>query len=379
MRKRVFVSDVHMSPGWSLGSPKGRYDWFDRDEAAHFADFLAHLDTDDSIQEVILLGDILDDWVYPIDVRPPHYEQIVSAAHVVPIMDNLKALSDKKHVVYVQGNHDLTITDDQLSRFRSTFFPRISFRDSFETADGIYAEHGHRHVMYDAADPDPGNTLPLGHYISRLAATIEARKAKRCRQSEVTETLFPSTSVNVNNRGLKRDPFVNVPLTYLANELGDVNDATPIVTVSGNTITLGRVREMYKNLSRDWAEDHGALDPLHSIWMEAEGFWGLVQQMAVDMNKKVIILGHTHKKENCYLGTPDAITGEISEPYAIYANCGSWCNHNDPHPKPYTYVVTEYDEATDRHTVSLMYWRETREPEVKVIGGLRREVSEPVH
>ena len=46
---------------------------------------------------------------------------------------------------------------------------------------------------------------------------------------------------------------------------------------------------------------------------------------------------------------------------------GSWCNHNDPHPKPYTYVVTEYDEETWKHTVSLNYWGEARGPEVNVI------------
>lgn len=369
MIKRVFVSDVHMSPGWSLSGRKGRYDWFDWDEASHFEDFLAHLNTDASIQEVILLGDIMDDWVYPIDIQPPHYQQIVSAAHIIPIMDNLKALAESKPVVYVQGNHDLSIMDDQFSSFRATFFPNIAFRDSYETEDGIYAEHGHEYVMYNAADPNPDNTLPLGHYISRLAATIEARKGKRCRQSEVTGTLFPSNKPDVNTRMLAADPLVNLPLSYLANQLDGVNDATPIVTVSGDAIPLGEVRDMYKNLSRDWAAEHGALDPLHSTWMEAEGFWGLVQQIVIEKNKKVIIFGHTHSKENYYLTPPSPVVspGYDDDPFAIYANCGSWCNHNDPHPKPYTYVVTKYDEDNDKHTVSLKYWGEARDPEVNVI------------
>jgi len=356
-----------MSAGWGLNGRKGRYDWFDTEEADNFARFLASLNNDASIHEVILLGDIMDDWVYPVDVQPPHYQQIVSAAHIVPIMENLWTLSENRPVVYVRGNHDMSITDDELSDFRATFFPDIVFRDFYETADGIYAEHGHKYVMYNAPDPNPENTLPLGHYISRLAATIEARKGTRCRQSEVTKDLFPVGKAVANTHTLAGDPLVDLPLSYLAGQLDGVNDATPIVTVDGGSITLGEVREMYENLSHEWAEEHGALDPLHSIWMEAEGFWGLVQQIAIEKNKKVIIFGHTHKKENCYLGTPDALTGEISDPYAIYANCGSWCSHNDPHPKPYTYVVTEYDEDTGKHIVSLRYWGEERDPEVKVI------------
>jgi UDP-2,3-diacylglucosamine pyrophosphatase LpxH len=369
MIKRVFVSDVHMSAGWSLNARKGRYDWLDAREAAIFGDFLAELNSDDSIQEVILLGDIMDDWVYPIDLQPPQYEQIVSAAHIFPIISNLKALAQNKAVVYVRGNHDISIMDDQFSSFRAAFFPNIAFRDSYETDDGIYAEHGHKHVMYNAADPNPDNILPLGHYISRLAATIEARKGKRCRQSEVTKTLFPSNQQDVNNLILTADPLVNLPLSYLANQLDRVSDTTPIVTTGGNIITLGKVREMYKNLSRDWAREHGALDPLHSIWMEAEGFWGLVQQIAIEKNKKVIIFGHTHSKENYYLTPPSPVVspGYDDEPFAIYANCGSWCNHNDPHPKPYTYVVTEYYEEAEKHVVSLNYWGENRDPQVTVI------------
>jgi UDP-2,3-diacylglucosamine pyrophosphatase LpxH len=364
MIRRAFVSDVHTSAGWSLDGRKGRYDWLDAVEANNFAQFLASLNNDASIQEVILLGDILDDWVYPIDIQPPHYQQIVSAAHIVPIINNLKALSGSEPVVYVQGNHDLSITEDQFSSFRDTFFPNISFRDCYETADGIYAEHGHNHVMWNAADP--ANALPEGHYISRLAATVEARRQERCRQAEVIGTIFSSGRPATDARMPIKDPMVNLPLSYLAGKL-DIDDSETIVTVGGNSISLGDVRAMYADLSSRWEASHGVLDVVQSAVREALGLEGVADEIATEQGKKVIIFGHTHKKENCYLGQHDAITGAIEDPYAIYANCGSWCNHNDPHPKPYTYVVTEYDEDNDKHTVSLRYWGEAREPEVKVI------------
>ena len=365
MMKRVFVSDVHMSAGWSLNGGQGRYDWLDAEEAANFAQFLTSLNNDASIQEVILLGDIMDDWVCPIDVQPPGYLQIVTAAHTSPVVDNLRTLAQNKKVVYVQGNHDMTITDDKFRAFRKDIFPGVIFQHSYETADGIFAQHGHQYTLYNAGDPR--NELPLGHYISRLAATVEARRQMRCRQSNVIATLFPPGEQAVSTQPASGGPFVNLPLSHLARQLDGVDDASLITAIDGNRITLGEVREMYRQLSDDWAKRHGAFDVLSSVWREAAGFWGLAQQLAVEKNKKVIILGHTHSRENCHLGTPDAITGEMLDPYAVYANCGSWCNHTDPHPKPYTYVVTEYDEGEDKHTVSLMYWKKEQGPEVKVI------------
>jgi UDP-2,3-diacylglucosamine pyrophosphatase LpxH len=368
IKKRVFVSDIHMSTGWSLGSEKGRYDWCDADETNNFAQFLTNLNNDDSIQEVILLGDITDDWVYPIDVQPPQYSQIATAAHISPIIDNLRTLAQNKKIVYVQGNHDMTIMQDKFKAFRESTFPGITFQESYETADGIFAEHGHQYTMYNAKDLR--NELPLGHYISRLAATVEARKQKRCRQSAVVKTLFPSSKPYVNARFTLNNPFVNLPLSYLANQLDDVSDATLILAIDDKRIALGEVREMYRNLSDDWAKRHGPLDVIHSVWREAEGFWGLVQQLAIEKNKKVIILGHTHSKENYYLGQSDAITGEIDDLFAIYANCGSWCEHNvsaKGKGNPYTYIVAEYDESTRKHTVRLKYWREDREDDVTEI------------
>jgi hypothetical protein len=87
MTRRVFVSDTHMSCGKSLGT-KGEYEWFDKQDAANFLSFLAYLQTYD-FQELILLGDIIDDWLYPIDETPPSYEDIAKAAHIAPILQEL--------------------------------------------------------------------------------------------------------------------------------------------------------------------------------------------------------------------------------------------------------------------------------------------------
>lgn len=68
-----------------------------------------------------------------------------------------------------------------------------------------------------------------------------------------------------------------------------------------------------------------------------------------------MIFGHTHKALNNYLRRPDAAFSrdpKDAEPYAIYSNCGAWCQDNDP-----TYVIDEYnDEANKTHTITLRYF-----------------------
>ena len=118
--KRVFVSDVHMSPGWSLDSKQGCYDWFSNTQAQQFGDFLKEMIADNTINEVIILGDLMDGWVYPIEIQPPKYDKIANAPHIVDIMTNLRNLAQakKNKVIYVVGNHDMTLMEDQFSKFQ---------------------------------------------------------------------------------------------------------------------------------------------------------------------------------------------------------------------------------------------------------------------
>ncbi len=201
--RRVFVSDVHMSPGWSLGRHPGCYDWFNKAQAQQFGNFLKKMIDDNTIQEVVLLGDLMDGWVYPIETRPPKYDKTANASHIVDIMANLRKLAGGKKVIYVMGNHDMTLAEAQFDNFRTNVFAGITFQDFYETNDGLYAEHGHQYTMYNAVDPK--HELPVGHYISRLVATVAEKKDHFYINADF-DTRFPSTgSYNVDAKGLIRD------------------------------------------------------------------------------------------------------------------------------------------------------------------------------
>ena len=80
-KKRIYVSDIHMNAGKGLRAVKGQhpYEWLGPTEAKRFADFLNSLNDPNVVQELIIIGDLMDDWVYPVDVVPPSLEEIVNA------------------------------------------------------------------------------------------------------------------------------------------------------------------------------------------------------------------------------------------------------------------------------------------------------------
>jgi len=178
-KKRVYVSDVHM------GAPKRPdctydYNWLSEKEANNFASFLDYLDGQGDVAELILLGDTMDNWVCPIDEVPPTFEEILDAPHNAKIVASLKALTRNKKVVYMPGNHDMHVTKETLQDPR--YFPEIvyggsAFSKSRYRTSRLLAEHGSAYAMFNAPDPlnDPRTHRPLGYFISRLAATKEAR------------------------------------------------------------------------------------------------------------------------------------------------------------------------------------------------------------
>ena len=361
IKKRVFVSDIHMSPGLSLKNPQSCYDWFSEEQATQFDVFLKTLIGDKTIEEVILLGDLMDGWVYPIEVQPPKYDKIAGAGHIRDIMTDLQELAKVKRVTYVIGNHDMTLGELQFENFRQSIFPGISFHNSYETDDGLYAEHGHQYTMYNAVDPK--HELPLGHYISRLAATVAERKQHFYINADFDKNFPAAGTYQFDAKGFIKDPLVNAPLSFLEEELGNVDDNTPITTVNGGVITLSEVRQQYAKLGIDWIEKHGLLSGFRSVWREAVGLDGVADQIASGKvfkgkNYKIVIFGHTHNKENRRLSlqSPAVASGSEETPYAIYANCGAWCQDKKP-----TYVIDEYDDGTGKHKVTLKFWGEDQE------------------
>ena len=92
MGKKVFLSDVHISEGRSLGKPNS-YDWLSQEDRILLSSFLYSLAIDEAVEEVILPGDIFDTWVMPINEQPSSFEDIRNAQCNKTIFETLAQLS----------------------------------------------------------------------------------------------------------------------------------------------------------------------------------------------------------------------------------------------------------------------------------------------
>ncbi|HEY1411722.1 MAG TPA: hypothetical protein VGF36_06255, partial [Rhodopila sp.] len=86
-----------------------------------------------SIRELVLLGDVVDLWTYPCEVRPPTFATIASknpdvfgpAGGLARVLDALGG-----GVSYVPGNHDMAVTQADVSAIRSPGGRRLAFHES---------------------------------------------------------------------------------------------------------------------------------------------------------------------------------------------------------------------------------------------------------
>ena len=180
-KRRIFISDVHAS-SQGIGNYSHDYHWLSDQQIANLASFLQFL-LQAKPDEVVILGDLLDNWVCPIDMVPPSMRNILTAAHNQPIIDGLNHLLDAGvKVIYTAGNHDQMVTAEDLRQV----MPKLTVGDGWLSDcvymdNRIHAEHGGSQTMFNAPDPqhDPRQRLPLGYFITRVVTTRTAGRDKR--------------------------------------------------------------------------------------------------------------------------------------------------------------------------------------------------------
>jgi len=351
MSKRIFVSDIHISAGRSLDNAGATYDWLNDFRAEQFAAFLDFVDEDSSIDELALVGDILDQWVYPIDIKPPTYTEIAYARKQHgEIITKLGRIATRKKVTYIHGNHDMTFNKASLAGSGMNPFSNINFVDPYRTEDGLYAEHGHRYSMYNA-DNISKQEMPLGYYISRLKASVDIKGGNGGRwEIEVGDML---TELSVLLRDGKKTA-INGPLDYFAEKLGIGDDAT-ILKLDGKTVTLGYVKQAYSSLFSEWKQNKDLILPSsYGILAEVdpEALRHAAREIVERQKVTVVIFGHTHVPALEYLHKEPFGAGGSGREICIglYGNCGSWCEEKED----CTYIEDRYEESS--HEIVVKTW-----------------------
>ncbi len=340
----VAISDIHM--GDARAQANG-YCWFGENKDA-LSDFLTKVRDNPEFRDLVILGDLFDEWLIPFSTKPfdgavtdsrDYFRSVRNAETNAEIFDKLAQISSggDMNLVYVRGNHDMLmdpITIDELLP-GAVFRGEIDGLGSYSPANGIVIEHGHRYDFFNCPQPlaNPGHILPPGYFVSRLwAAGMEAQAGPGALSSDelaqgpfgdnelafpvawdaaliYSEAQFPAlTPPNLNDAVILMtgiDGF-NAPLSFMGAKNTYIN---------GNIETLWPQTQAQNGVQAPMPVAVSILNGHSDLLFEADAEYLENKNRGV----RIVVFGHTHEpmlKVYPALGTP---TG-------IYANTGSWVN-----------------------------------------------------
>jgi calcineurin-like phosphoesterase family protein len=359
--KLIIVSDIH------IGGPRataGNYNWF-ADNISEFLSFLKQVEKSRQVKELIIAGDLFDEWIMPMDVKPfvgdvtTSAEFFKSVADASPMKDIIKKINNianggKIKVVYIPGNHDMLMTEAGMK----TIFPNVIWQGTlvadgtfvndvisgtgyYSPAPGIRIEHGHIYDFFNAPDvlSKPGSLLPPGYFVSRMFAT-----------NMINEPQEPQALVSTPGNIFFFTAWELVVWKIFGTFLPDV--PAIITDIDGYTAsyTYSQARDHYydADIAGNW-EDRQDINGVYSPQSEIAALlagtgvfiWGDLElsawkQYFVPGRANIVIFGHTHmamvksynKSNRAIVSEPESLPSEdqLGLTAKIYANSGTWIN-----------------------------------------------------
>lgn len=354
------ISDIHMSNN-------AQYAWF-RDQQAVFLSAMLNSAADNSrLDELLLLGDAFDLWVYPIQVPPCSFKDIIAVwdqpakGATNSVMEALeRCINNLPKVCYINGNHDMQVTREQVEGISAGGKHLLwTTPQAYNQQYGgrLHVEHGHDVDMFNAPDnaPDTLNGMPLGYYISRLVATA-AQPHDKWRKFETVLRDFHATHLPGARLGEEAqlelgEMLVHAIIDALMVDLfvaGDpVSDNTEIIFADpSRNVTIGQVKDSYHSLLGRW--DTGDLQQLLDnmlVCVIPNGLdWYANKLLKGEDPPQAVVFGHTHHGEQYIFGS------------GKYGNDGCWCN-NPKNSKP---TAVELDVTATAIDVTLTPWPEAK-------------------
>jgi UDP-2,3-diacylglucosamine pyrophosphatase LpxH len=304
------------------------------------------------LQEVILLGDLVDTWTYAPSVTPPTMAEIVAANPNVlgssgALANVVKAVPK---VTYLLGNHDGTLTSADIAALQGSV-GQIEMVEPVHVLTGSTGartvfSHGHYWTMFNAPDPNsPWNTLPVGHFVTRAFSYM---MAKQLAGTNKTVADFPNMGYP---NGIDILAFIehllpnfspDIPsllLNYVSGVSG-MSDSEPITLPDGKTkTTIAEARTTYANLFTEWETKDGTQNAGRAALADSSGVWlaWFAQRLAIQQGADLCVMGHTH--------TP---VGGLGVSSITYYNSGFECasgpDMSKSPPALFTFTLVDLDQ-----------------------------------
>jgi UDP-2,3-diacylglucosamine pyrophosphatase LpxH len=371
--KLIFISDLHMNVD-------ANYSWLVH-HADNLAQFLNEVNTRDDVAELVILGDLLDDWVTPVKTSPQSFSDVLAASNNAGIVAALQAVCNNPNikVTYVVGNHDMLSFEDANKAVIADIFPGMNIISespglgAYTKDDVIWAEHGHRYCLFNAPDiwSHPGSHLPMGYFISRLAASKAARTGHVITTPDLLKILIKPSFANSLEmaNGEVSDRFDDAAIIALFNAIALWSGNWPWDRFIMNKLdaydtdpSVEDVAFTYDTIFSDWpvrqnrvSQSQAVLDDLGSLIGAANLIFKMPDSLKdkYPFTPRIILFGHTHQaafKHKFKLKPCDVDT--------IYANTGTWIDS-----KPMTWVeikITARNPGRKLYEVSLWVYGKKR-------------------
>ena len=351
--KIVVISDLHL----------GIDDRYSEmiDNRPLLVDFLKRLQNTKDVSELVIAGDFLDEWFLPVYYpvytdQEQFYREVIENNQVV--IDELNKVADSGiKLVYVIGNHDITLEKEVLQKA----IPKIKqSRDvkglgAYYTGDKheIVIEHGHRYDVFSAPDTvsnaeltgNDDSILPAGYFYARYAATwVLEDKPTVAKELPVVATVPDKTNADQYGAYIYYSILKNItghitPNEGLDEEIFDMrvagfDDAYTFLDFYPAQQPDGTISApvLYRNIQRTWDERQmlNKVKVKNSFIEAASGAldWKYFLKQArvqyIDNPEEsvdIVVFGHTHGPTLQNLGTG-----------AYYINSGTWIDDNTVYP-----------------------------------------------
>lgn len=375
----VVISDIHLGADLAYAETNKNLAPLER--------FLEQVRVAPQVKGLVIAGDLLDEWFVPATVdtyQGKDQKDFVAriAAANKGVFDGLNRIIQEKNtlVTYVPGNHDLTITAANVD----SVLPGINQARDEAQGLGTYfpadfpqlaIEHGHRYNFFCAPDPisnqdiAPGNILPPGYFYTRIGVLSAIQKfppahdvmpvvTRNANGGESQDLLF--LYWNVWNRALQKYTVENsfdekIIVTNIDGFKGlySINDLLPYQTTAGGLIDVNLFAGVQDAWNQRQSLNHVAVNipAAQAIANAAKASESDNQAKNQYFNnpasdKRIVIFGHTHDAK---IIASNNHGGQKS----IYANTGTWIDHNSVVDTTMDFVVVTPQNADETSQTSV--------------------------
>ncbi len=374
----VCISDIHL----------GAFDLYAecRLNRKSLTNFLQKLNDSPNVKELVIAGDLLDEWFLPAKVDT--LEGKSQLDFVKKIRDNneavfnrFNALCDNKEIMvtYVPGNHDLLFTESEIGNV----FPQMKqARDKDDAGNvivglGTYEpkdfpevaiEHGHRYNFFCAPDPisnnknypAKGSILPPGYFFTRIAVESVFNRPQQPQEipgialtygdeSQFLCSLYGQLWGSVfKDFPVKQKFDESFIMTNIDGFTGkySLQDLMPQAGADGKLCSA-----LYPRIQDTWGQrqqDNNVAVPIptftaieQSDSADATDEMSDVQYFSnTKSDKRIVIFGHSHVPRILASTTCDNKS-------VLYANSGTWIDNNKNNPTmTFVVVIPPKDEKS---------------------------------